>query len=111
MCRASLAKLERPTTARGDFEQAAEPVGRVAGDRAGAEQIAGPKIAAAAGMMGDKLRDRPVEMARIAGCEPLRSQALRLQAPRAQEYFKLDVEGAGCLIGWIEQVGEGCGIL
>src|SRR5262249_33578463 len=61
--------------------------------------------------MGDELRHRPVEMTRIAGRQPLRRQALRLQAPRAQEYFKFDVEGAGCLIEWIEQVGEGCGVL
>src|SRR5262245_58274894 len=62
---------DRPTASGRDLEQAAERAVVGAGDRAGAENVARPQVAAATGVMGDELRDRPVEIARVAGRQPM----------------------------------------
>ena len=73
---------------------------------AGAEQVTGPQIAAAAAVMGDELRHRPIEMAGIAGGKPLRRQPLGGERSRQQKNFELDVERPGRLVCAIEQVGK-----
>src|SRR6266480_3965712 len=76
---ARLARCERQRapSARRDLEQAAEPLVGRRRDRAGAEQIARAQIAAAAAVMRNELRHRPVEMARVAERQSLRGKALR----------------------------------
>jgi len=55
--------------------------------------------------MRDELRHRPVEIARIAGRQSVRRQALRLEARREQRNFKPDVESAAGLIGVLGVIG------
>ena len=56
--------------------------------------------------MGDELGDRPIEMACVAGGQPVRGKPLRPQALREQKDLEIDVEGAGCLIRRVEQIGK-----
>src|SRR5262245_63271809 len=67
-------EFNRPSPAGRDFEQAAEPAVHGRRDRAGAEQIAGAQVAAAAAVMRHELGHRPVEMARVADGQPLRGK-------------------------------------
>ena len=59
-------KRNRLAPAFGDFQEAAEAARCRTGDRAGAEQVAGVEVAAAAGVMRDQLRHGPIEVARVA---------------------------------------------
>ena len=52
-------------------------------DRAGAEQIAGHQVAAAAGVVRDELRQGPVEVGRVAVRHAVRRQALLAHLPRS----------------------------
>ena len=54
--------------------------------------------------MGDQLGDRPIEMACVAGRQPVRRKLLGPQAIREQKNFEIDVEGAGRLIVWVEKI-------
>src|SRR5262249_3028638 len=103
---ARLARGERHrTTAAGrELEQASEPVLGGRGDRAGAEQIARAQVAAAAAVMGDELRDRPVEMARVADCQPLRRKAFGLETRCEQKHLEVDIEGSFCLVRRVEEI-------
>src|SRR5579884_3235346 len=56
------------------FHQAAPAFRRRAGDRAGAEDVAGFEIAAARAVMRDELRDRPIEVGRVARRHAVRRQ-------------------------------------
>src|SRR5262249_50135780 len=60
-------ELDRAATAGGDFEQAAELAVAGTRDRAGAEDVSRSQVAAVATVMGDELRNAPVEIAGIAG--------------------------------------------
>src|SRR5215831_5833046 len=72
-------EFNRPSPAGRDLEQAAEPAFPRRRDRAGAEQIARPQIAAAAAVMRHELGHGPVEMARVADGQSLRGEPFRLQ--------------------------------
>src|ERR1700736_5729239 len=55
-----------PLAVGAQLHQAAIALRRRPGDRAGAEQIAGGEIAAAAGVMRDQLAEGPVKVGRVA---------------------------------------------
>src|SRR5438270_7266039 len=64
-----------PLTVGAQLHQAAVALRRRTGDRAGAEQIAGGQIAAAASVVRDQLGEGPVKVGRVAGRHPVRRQA------------------------------------
>src|SRR5215831_14234417 len=79
-------EFDRPSSAGRDLEQAAESAFLWRGDRAGAEQIAGAQIAAAAAVMRHQLGHGPVEVARVAHGQSLRGKPFRLQPGREQKH-------------------------
>jgi histidine ammonia-lyase len=98
---------DRLPAAGGNFEQAAKRVFARAGNRAGAENVARPQIAAATRVMRHELGHGPIEMARVARGQPMRREPLLPQAGREQQNLELDIERAGCLVAVVEQVGQG----
>src|SRR5262249_39260464 len=91
-------EFNRPSPAGRDLEQATAPAVSGRRERAGAEQIAGAQIAAAAAVMSHELGHGPVEMARVAHGQPLRGKRFRLETRREQKHLELDVEGARGLV-------------
>src|SRR5262249_40526106 len=54
----------------------------------------------------DELGDGPVEIARVAGRQPMRRKPSVAQARREQEHFEVDRERAARLVALVEQMGK-----
>src|SRR5579863_10145713 len=65
---------QRRLAALRDLQQGTITLGVWRGDRAGAEEIAGLKVATVGGVMGEQLRGSPVKIARRAQRQAMRRQ-------------------------------------
>jgi hypothetical protein len=95
-----------PLAIGAQLHQAAIALRRRPRDRAGAEQIAGGEIAAAASVVRDQLGEGPVKVGRVAGRHPVRRQALGPQPLGQQQGFEHDVESSRLLVGVVPQIGQ-----
>src|SRR5260370_5979301 len=97
---------DRALAVGADLHQAAiAPDGRPR-DRAAAEDVARQQVAAAAGVMRDELRHRPVEIQRVAVRHAMRREAFFAHRGCQQEGFECDVEGAALLVRLVPEVRE-----
>src|ERR1700733_3675877 len=82
-----------------EFKQAASGGLRRAGDGSCREEIARLQVAAVAGVVGDKLRRRPIEIARVGLAEEERCKLVDPHLLGQEIYLQLDVEASLLLIG------------
>src|SRR5258708_6565060 len=101
---------ERLAATLGQLQQAAEALARRAADGAGAEEVAGVKIAAAAAVMRDELRHGPVELGAVGLRQALRRQPLAAHRLGEEERLERDVERAGTLVRLIPEIVERLGV-
>src|SRR5487761_425631 len=99
-------QCRRPRAVGAQFHQAAIALAGRAGDRAGAEQIAGAEIAAAARMVRHQLRQGPIEIGRVAHRHAVRRQPYGPQPLGHEKGFERDVEGAGMLVALVPQIWQ-----
>src|SRR5262245_62331379 len=69
-------QVDRLGASPGQFDQTAQAVFRRARDRAARDQVARPQVATVARVMREHLRERPVEVPRIARAEAMRGDPL-----------------------------------
>src|SRR5260221_5460881 len=101
---------ERLAATLGQLQQAAEALARRAADGAGAEEVAGVKIAAAAAVMRDELRHGPVELGAVGLRQAWRRKPLAAHRLGEEERFERDVERAGTLVRLIPEIVERLGV-
>ncbi len=103
-------EADRHLAAFGGLEQAAIGIRVRARQGAGAEKVARAQVAAAAGMVGDHLRHRPVHVPGVGPRDPVRACAGLARRRGGEPDLQFEIEGAACLVGRVEEVGQGGGI-
>ena len=108
--RLAVRQRDRLLAGAGQFEQAAALAGRGAGQRAGAEQVAGAQVAAVHGVVRHELRERPVgvaeaRLAEAGGAGPRLAHARRLDPD-----LEVHAERAPCAVRRGVEVGQRLGL-
>src|SRR5262249_9112876 len=82
----------------------------LARDRAAAKQVTGDQIASAAGVVGAQLRQRPVQVCRVAVRDAVGRQTLLAHPRREDEGLERNIDGAMLLVVLVEEIGQGARI-